>query len=66
MRDDEIEILIVDASGKTFHLVWKNTNDRTNAIKWTLESGDLPHYVDVAKIIQINVIGGKELWNGLS
>lgn len=52
---DEITVTIIDSEGKTFSREWKNTSDKRNALKWTLEHGDLPYYVDIAKIIKITV-----------
>lgn len=52
---DEITVTITDSKGKTFSRDWKNTDDKRNAIRWTLESGDLPYYVDIAEIIEITV-----------
>lgn len=53
---DEITVTIKDSKGKTFSRDWKNTNDKRNAIRWTLESGDLPYYLDIAEIVEIIVI----------
>lgn len=52
---DEITVTIKDSKGKTFSRDWKNTDDKRNAIRWTLESGDLPYYVDIAEIVEITV-----------
>jgi hypothetical protein len=52
---DEITVSIKDSQGKEFSRRWKNTDDKRNAIRWTLESGDLPHYLDISKIIKITV-----------
>lgn len=52
---DEITVTFKDSEGKIFSRDWKNTNDKRNAIRWTLESRDLPYYVDIAKIVEITV-----------
>ena len=52
---DEIIVMIKDSKGKEFSRDWKNTSDKRNAIRWTLESGDLPYYVDIAEIVEITV-----------
>jgi hypothetical protein len=61
MRNDEIRVIIMDFNGKTFSKDWKNTSDKRNAIRWTLEHGDLPYYLDVAEIINIEVIGNTKI-----
>jgi hypothetical protein len=52
---DEITVTIKDSEGNTFSRDWKNTNDKRNAIRWTLESGDLPYSLDIGKLIEITV-----------
>lgn len=52
---DEITVTIKDSKGKTFSRDWKNTSDKRNAIRWTLESGDLPYCIDIAEIVEITV-----------
>jgi hypothetical protein len=52
---DEITVTIKDSKGKTFSRDWKNTSDKRNAIRWTLEHGDLPYYIDIAEIVEITV-----------
>lgn len=52
---DEVTVTIKDSKDKTFSRDWKNTSDKRNAIRWTLESGDLPYYVDIAEIVKITV-----------
>jgi hypothetical protein len=54
-REDEITVTIKDSTGKSFSRDWKNTSDKRNAIRWTLEHGDLPYYVDIAEIVEITV-----------
>lgn len=54
-RPDEITVTIKDFNGKTFSRSWKNTDDKRNAIRWTLESGDLPYYLDIAEIVEITI-----------
>ena len=53
--NDEITVMIKDSKGKTFSRDWKSTNDKRDAIRRTLEHGDLPYYVDIANIIGITV-----------
>lgn len=53
---DEITVRIKDVNDKVFSQDWKNTNDKRDAIRWTLESRDLPHYLDIANIVEITVI----------
>jgi hypothetical protein len=60
VRSDEIRVLVTDAQGNRFHRDWKATADRRDALRWTLESGDLPYYVEVAKIENIRIISGEE------
>lgn len=57
---NEIKVTIKDSKGNTFSKSWKNTDDKRNAIRWTLESGDVPYYVDVANIVEITVNKGVE------
>ena len=52
---DVITVTIKDSKGKTFIRDWMNTDDKRNAIRWTLEHGDLPYYVDIAEIAEISV-----------
>lgn len=52
---DEITVTVVDSKGKTFSRAWKDTDDKRYAIRWTLESGDLPYYLDVAEIVEIKI-----------
>lgn len=52
---DEITVTIKDSNGNTFSRDWKNTSDKRDAIRWTLESGDLPHYLDISKLIAITI-----------
>lgn len=54
-RPDEITVTIKDFNGKTFSRSWKNTDDKRNAIRWTLESGDIPYYLDIAEIVEITI-----------
>jgi len=51
----EVTVTIKDSKGKVFQRDWMNTDDKRNAIKWTLESGDLPYYLDIASIVEITV-----------
>jgi len=53
---DEITVTIKDSKDRTFSRDWKNTDDKRDAIRWTLESRDLPHYLDIANIVEITVI----------
>lgn len=53
--NDEITVTIKDSNGKTFSRDWKNTDDKRNAIRWTLENPDLPYYINIAEIKEINV-----------
>jgi len=52
---DEITVTIKDSENKTFSRNWKNTNDKRDAVRWTLEHGDLPYYINIASIIEIAV-----------
>lgn len=52
---DEITVTIKDSKGKTFSRDWKSTADKRDAIRWTLESGDVPYFVDIAEIVEITV-----------
>lgn len=52
---DEITVTFKDSKGKTFIRDWKNTSDKRDAIRWTLESGDLPYYINIAEIVEITV-----------
>jgi hypothetical protein len=53
--NDEVTVTIKDSNGKTFSRDWKSTDDKRDAIRWTLESGDVPYYVDIANIVEITV-----------
>lgn len=52
---DEVTVTIKDSKGEIFSRDWKNTDDKRDAIRWTLESGDLPYYLDIASIVEITV-----------
>jgi hypothetical protein len=54
-REDEITVTIKDLEGKVFSKDWKNGDDKRNTIRWTLENGDVPHYLDISKISQITI-----------
>jgi hypothetical protein len=59
IRKDEIRITFKDSQGNTFTKDWKNTSDKRNAIRWTLESGDLPYCIDISKIVEMTIKEGK-------
>lgn len=52
---DYMTITIIDSDGKTFSRKWKATANKLDAIRWTVESLDVPHYVDVNKIVEIKI-----------
>lgn len=52
---DEITVTIKDSEGKTFSRDWKSTSDKRDAVRWTLEYGDVPYYVNIAEIVEITV-----------
>lgn len=52
---DEITVTIKDSKGKTFSRDWKNTSDKRDALRWTLEHGDLPYYINISEIVEITV-----------
>ena len=56
----EIKVTIKDVKGNTFSKGWKDTPDKRDAIRWTLESGDVPYYLDVAAIVEIKVTKGDD------
>lgn len=45
IRWDEIRVVITDSNGDAFCQDWKATADRRDAIRWTIEHGDLPYYL---------------------
>jgi hypothetical protein len=52
---DEITVTIKDSNGNTFSRDWKNTDDKRDAIRWTLLNGDLPYILDIANIVEITI-----------
>jgi hypothetical protein len=57
--DSEFTVTIKDSDGKTFTRGWKNTANKLDAIRWTVESVDVPYYLDVNKIVEV-IIGRGE------
>lgn len=39
-------VTVSDTAGNTFSRDWKITAKNIDAIRWTIESQDLPHYVN--------------------
>lgn len=60
---DEITVTIKDSDGNTFSRDWQNTDDKRNAIRWTLESGDLPYILDISKLVEITIMKNKPVKN---
>jgi hypothetical protein len=50
-----VKTTIVDSDGNTFSREWKSTVNRLDAIRWTVESQDVPFYVYVDKIAEVKV-----------
>jgi hypothetical protein len=57
-QKDEITVIFKDSKGNTFTREWKSTSDKRDAIRWTLESGDLPHYIDISAIVEMEIKEG--------
>jgi hypothetical protein len=57
IREDEIVVKVTGDLG-IYLYGWKKTADRRDAIRWTLESGDLPYYAG-AGIMKIEIIEGE-------
>lgn len=55
LKPGEIEVKIQDEDGNTYSRGYAGTADKRDAIKWTLESGDLPYALDINRIAQITV-----------
>lgn len=52
---EEITITIKDFKGNTFSRSWKSTANKIDAIRWTIESEDVPFYLEVNDIVEITV-----------
>ncbi len=61
LMSDEVTVVIKDSDGNIFSRDWKNTSDKRDAIRWTLESGDLPYYLDIANITEIKIMPEEKL-----
>lgn len=55
LRADEIRVTVKDAQGKTYTRDWKSTANRIDAIRWTIESPDVPYYFNVAEIVGVTI-----------
>lgn len=55
MDERLVKITIWDNKGNNFSRDYKDTNDKRDAIRWTLESGDVPHYLNIGDISRITV-----------
>lgn len=52
---NEITVTVKDSKGKTYSRSWKNTANKIDAIKWTITSEDVPHYLNVSEIVEVAV-----------
>lgn len=59
IRFDEIRVVVTDTEGNVFWREWRETADRIDAIRWTIESGDLPYALS-GKIKNIEIIHGEK------
>jgi hypothetical protein len=51
----ELVVLVHDSNSKQFRREWSETANRLDAIRWTIEDDDLPYYVSVENICNIQV-----------
>ena len=58
IRFDEIRVLVKDDQGNEFSRDWRATADRRDAIRWTIESGDLP-YTLTGTIVSVTILTNK-------
>lgn len=56
LKPGEIEVRIQDEDGHSYSRGYAGTADKRDAIRWTLEFGDLPNALDITRITQVNVI----------
>lgn len=55
LKPGEIEVRIQDEDGNSYSRGYAGTADKRDAIRWTLESGDLPYAIDLTRIKQVTV-----------
>lgn len=60
IRFDEVRVVVTDGEGKMFSRDWKATADPVDAIKWTIESRDLPYIINRDTICSVQIISGEE------
>ena len=53
--EELIYVTIKDSSGKRFIKEWIGTVNKIDAVRWTLENSDLPHYIDTNEITEITI-----------
>lgn len=56
---ENIRVLVTDDKGNTFHLDWKKSAKRGDAIRWTIESEDLFYYL-TGEIVKVEIITKEE------
>ena len=50
-----LTVTILDLNGDKFSRSWKSSANKLDAIRWTIQSEDVPYYVDIDKITDIKV-----------
>ena len=50
-----LTVTILDSKGDSFSRSWKSSANKLDAIRWTVQSEDVPYYVDIDKITDIKV-----------
>lgn len=50
-----MKITVIDSDGNTFSREWKDSASKVDAIRWTIQSGDIEHSLYVEKIIEVKV-----------
>jgi hypothetical protein len=53
--EELIFVTIKDSNGNRFIKEWKITANKIDAVRWTLENSDLPHYIDINEIAEITI-----------
>jgi hypothetical protein len=53
---NELIVTIKDSLGGEYTRRWKESANKLDAIRWTMESPDVPYYVHVDNIIEITIV----------
>lgn len=51
-----ITVVVTDDQGHTFKRDWKAEAGKRDVIRWTIESPDLPYYVDADHIVSVTIV----------